>query len=73
MERPENKKKMEKMVSSEREDVIQSLEEEVKALTEANCRSQFVDQVMKMTGGEKEEIEKEYDEDYKKFNIFAQR
>ena len=72
MERPENKK-MEKMVSSEREDVIQSLEEEVKALlTEANCRSQFVDQVMKMTGGEKEEIEKEYDEDYKKFNIFAQ-
>ena len=73
MERPENKKKMEKMVSSEREDVIQSLEEEVKALlTEASCRSQFVDQVMKMTGGEKEEIEKEYDEDYKKFNIFAQ-
>ena len=73
MERPENKKKMEKMVSSEREGVIQSLEEEVKALlTEANCRSQFVDQVMKMTGGEKEEIENEYDEDYKKFNIFAQ-
>ena len=73
MERPENKKKMEKMLSSEREDVIQSWEEEVKALlTEANCRSQFVDQVMKMTGGEKEEIENEYDEDYKKFNIFAE-
>ena len=73
MERPENKKKMEKMVSTEREDVLQSWEDEVKALlTEANCRSQFVNQVMKMTGGKKEEIEKEYDEDYKKFNIFAE-
>ena len=37
MELPENKRKLEKMVSSEREDVIQSLEEEVKALlTEAS-------------------------------------
>jgi hypothetical protein len=73
MERPENKKKLDKMVSTEREDVLQSWEEEVKAqLTEANCRSQFVEQVIKMTGGEKEEIENEYDEDYKKFNIFAE-
>ena len=73
MESSENKKKLDKMVSTEREDVLQSWEEEVKALlTEANCRSQFVDQVMKMTGGEKEEIENEYDEDYKKFNIFAE-
>ena len=61
------------MVSSEREDVIQSLEEEVKAqLTEANCKKQFVEQVVKMTGENEEDIEKEYDEDYKKFTAFAE-
>jgi len=73
MERPENKKKLEKMISSEREDVIQSLEEEVKAqLTEANCRKQYVEKIVKMTGGNEEDIEKEYDEDYKKFTAFAE-
>jgi colicin import membrane protein len=73
MERPENKRKMDKMVSSESEDVVQSLEEEVKAqLTEANCKKQFVEQVVKMTGENEEEIEKEYDEDYKKFTAFAE-
>ena len=73
MELPENKRKLEKMVSSEREDVIQSLEEEVKAqLTEANCKKQFVEQVVKMTGENEEDIEKEYDEDYKKFTAFAE-
>ena len=73
MERPENKRKMDKMVSSETEDVIQSLEEEAKAqLTEANCKKQFVEQVAKMTGENEEDIEKEYDEDYKKFTAFAE-
>ena len=62
------------MVSSEREDVIQSLEEEVKAqLTEANCKKQFVEQVVKMTGENEGDIEKEYDEDYKKFTPLLKR
>ena len=73
MELSENKRKLEKMVSSEHEDVIQSLEEEVKAqLTEANCKKQFVEQVVKMTGENEGDIEKEYDEDYKKFTAFAE-
>jgi hypothetical protein len=53
-------------------EIIELLEEEVTALLiECNCRIKFVEEVIKMTGGSKEEIEKGYDEDYKKFNVYA--
>lgn len=53
-------------------EIIELLEEEVTALLiECNCRIKFVEEVIKMTGGSNEEIEKGYDEDYKKFNVYA--
>ena len=53
-------------------EIIELLEEEVTALLiECNCRIKFVEEVIKMTGGSNEEIENGYDEDYKKFNVYA--
>ncbi len=53
-------------------ELVDKFEEECKAvLTETNCRMKFVEEVIKMTGEKKEQVEKEYDEDYKKFTEYA--
>ena len=53
-------------------EIIELLEEELTArLIECNCRIKFVEEVIKMTGASKEEMENEYDEDYKKFNVYS--
>ena len=52
--------------------LVDKFEEECKALlTETNCRMKFVEEVIKMTGEKKEQVEKEYDEDYKRFTEYA--
>ena len=52
--------------------MVEKFEEECKALlTETNCRMKFVEEVIKMTGEKKEQVEKEYDEDYKRFTEYA--
>ncbi len=52
--------------------LVDKFEEECKALlTETNCRMKFVEEVIKMTGEKKEQVEKEYDDDYKKFTEYA--
>ena len=52
--------------------LVDKFEEECKALlTETNCRMKFVEEVVKMTGEKKEQVEKEYDDDYKKFKEYA--
>ena len=53
-------------------EIIEKFEVECKALlTETNCRMKFVEEVIKMTGEKKEQVEKEYDEDYKRFTEYA--
>ena len=53
-------------------EIVEMFEGECKALlTETNCRIKFVEEVMKMTGEKKEVVEKEYDEDYKRFTEYA--
>jgi len=53
-------------------EIIELFEEECKILlTEMNCRIKFVEEVIKMTGEKKEQVEKEYDDDYKKFKEYA--
>ena len=53
-------------------EIIEKFETECKALlTEMNCRMKFVEEVVKMTGEKKEQVENEYDEDYKKFKEYA--
>lgn len=53
-------------------EIIELFEEECKVLlTEMNCRIKFVEEVIKMTGEKKELVEKEYDDDYKKFTEYA--
>lgn len=53
-------------------EIIEKFENECKALlSEMNCRMKFVEEVVKMTGEKKEQVEKEYDEDYKKFTEYA--
>ena len=53
-------------------DIIELLEEECNILLlECNCRIKFVEEVIKMSGGSKDEIEMEYDEDYTKFTSYA--
>ena len=53
-------------------EIIELFEEECKVLlTEMNCRIKFVEEVIKMTGEKKEQVEKEYDDDYKKFKEYA--
>lgn len=64
--------KMNAFNSSKREEVLDLLEEEVKAqIIEHGCREQFCESVKKMTGESKEIIQKEYDEDYEKFKVYA--
>ena len=53
-------------------EIVDMFEEECKVLlVETNCRVKFVEEVMKMTGEKKEVVEKEYDEDYKRFTEYA--
>ena len=53
-------------------DFIEKFEEECKALlTEVNCKKSFVNAVVKMTGEQKEQVEKEYDENYEKYKEYA--
>ena len=42
------------------------------SLQKLTVKKQFVEQVVKMTGENEGDIEKEYDEDYKKFTAFAE-
>jgi hypothetical protein len=72
MERSDIKLRMDAFHSTKREEVLDMLEEEVKILlTEENCRAKFVEHVITMTGEKKEDVEKEYDDDYKKFKVYA--
>ena len=62
----------EKNIGRLERDIVEMFEGECKALlTETNCRVKFVEEVMKMTGEKKEVVEKEYDEDYKRFTEYA--
>jgi hypothetical protein len=73
MERPEIKQRMDAFHSTKREEVLDMLEEEMKVIvTETNCRTEFVKHVVMMTGDKKENVEKEYDDDYEKFKVYAE-
>ena len=71
-ERPEIKRRMDAFHSTKREEVLDMLEEEVKILCRENCREKFVEHVVMMTGEKKKDVEKEYDDDYKKFKVYAE-
>ena len=49
---------------------VEMFEENVGTSTETNCRIKFVEE-HEMTGEKKEVVEKEYDEDYKRFTEYA--
>lgn len=72
MKRSDIALKMNAFHSSKREEVLNLLEEEVKAqIIENGCRKQFCESVKQMTGESKEVIQQEYDEDYEKFKVYA--
>ena len=72
MKRSDIALKMNAFHSSKREEVLNLLEEEVKAqIIENGCRKQFCESVKQMTGESEEVIQKEYDEDYEKFKVYA--
>lgn len=73
MKRPEIKRRIDAFHSTKREEVLDMLEEEIKVnVTETNCRTEFVKHVVMMTGDTKENVEKEYDDDYEKFKVYAE-